>query len=102
VDSFCVVEGAFEGAALATLVKEIDRLEAELQHSGGISSADQITFCAHLVLKSDICRAFTAHHVFSNLCHDLLRTSDARLYWDQSVYKKPAPEKIFPFHQDNG
>ena len=58
-DGFVVVEGAFAGDELAALVAEVDRLEAELQHSGGISSADQITFCAHLVLKSDICRAFT-------------------------------------------
>ena len=25
-----------------------------------------------------------------------------RLYWDQAVYKKPATEAHFPWHQDNG
>eukprot|EP01050_Picozoa_sp_SAG11_P005804 SAG11_NODE_423_length_9596_cov_4.427293_4_plen_229_part_00 len=82
---------------------EIDALEAKLASDGGISKKDEITFCAHLCLRSERCRAFTSHPIFADLCHDLLNTDDARLYWDQSVYKKPAaPERIFPYHQDNG
>ena len=96
------VEDAVAPDELAALVEEIDRLEAELSNDGGISSKEEITFCAHLVLKSEMCRAFTGQRLFSDLCHDLLAADTARLYWDQSVYKKPAPEKIFPFHQDNG
>lgn len=99
---FCVLEDAFGGEELAAVVAEIDALEAEMASDGGISTTDEITFCAHLVLRSELCRAFTSRPIFANLCHDLLATDDARLYWDQSVYKKPAPEKIFPFHQDNG
>ena len=98
-DGFCVYEDAFAPDELAALVEEIDRLEAELSNDGGISSKEEITFCAHLVLKSEMCRAFTGQRLFSDLCHDLLAADTARLYWDQSVYKKPAPEKIFPFHQ---
>ena len=33
--------------------------------------------------------------------HDLVGP-DVRLYWDQSVYKKPGTEAPFPWHQDNG
>lgn len=99
-DGFVLFEGAFSAEEMAPLAAEVDRLEAELSHEGGISSKDQITFCAHLVLQSELCRQFTAHRLFADLCHDLLNTHDARLYWDQSVYKKPCPDKIFPFHQD--
>lgn len=101
-DGFVLFEGAFSEEEMAPLAAEVDRLEAELSHEGGISSKDQISFCAHLVLQSELCRRFTGHRLFADLCHDLLNTRDARLYWDQSVYKKPCPGKIFPFHQDNG
>lgn len=80
---FCVIEDAFSGDELAAIVAEIDALEAKLAANGGISTADEITFCAHLVLRSELCRAFTASPIFANLCHDLLAADDARLYWDQ-------------------
>jgi hypothetical protein len=80
---FCVIEDAFSGDQLAALVAEIDALEAKLATDGGISTADEITFCAHLVLRSELCRGFTASPIFAGLCHDLLAAEDARLYWDQ-------------------
>jgi hypothetical protein len=80
---FCVVEDAFSGDELAAIVAEIDALEAKLASDGGISTAEEITFCAHLVLRSELCRTFTANPIFANLCHDLLAADDARLYWDQ-------------------
>ena len=80
---FCVIEDAFSGDQLAVLVAEIDALEAKLATDGGISTANEITFCAHLVLRSELCRGFTANPIFANLCHDLLAAEDARLYWDQ-------------------
>lgn len=80
---FCVIEDAFSGEELAAIVAEIDALEADLASDGGISTTDEITFCAHLVLRSELCRAFTAKPIFAHLCHDLLAADDARLYWDQ-------------------
>ena len=37
----------------------------------------------------------------ADLCHDLVGP-DARLYWDQSVYKRPHGAEPVLWHQDNG
>ena len=66
-----------------------------------ISRADELTFSVHIVLESPRVRAFVAAPLFVDLCHDLLGV-DARLYWDQAVYKKPGSPEEFPWHQDNG
>eukprot|EP01047_Picozoa_sp_COSAG01_P043896 COSAG01_NODE_3926_length_5528_cov_26.315344_2_plen_246_part_00 len=96
---YFLLEGAFGAAEIGAIRAHVDALEAELAHDGGISASGQISFCAHLVNRSATCRTFTAHHVLADLCSDLLGP-DARLYWDQSVYKKPSSAgRIFPFHQ---
>src|SRR5262249_43584589 len=66
-----------------------------------IAEADGITFTVHLVKRSALLREFAASEVFTDLCHDLIGP-DARLYWDQAVYKKPEYQRDFPWHQDNG
>ena len=53
------------------------------------------------VKTSPTLRAFAAHPFIKDVCHDLLGPS-VRLYWDQSVYKKTAQMREFPWHQDNG
>ncbi len=78
--------------------------EAQLKEQGGqfgISKADALTFTTHLVLKSERLKQFAKHKVFSQLCLNLIGP-DARLYWDQAVYKKPGNPEEFPWHQDNG
>lgn len=93
---------------LAAVRAAIDPLEAQmteqLRSRGGkvsISDADAITFTTHLVKRSGLLRAFASGEPFTSLCHDLVGP-DVRLYWDQSVYKKPEPSREFPWHQDNG
>ena len=66
-----------------------------------IARADEITFTTHLVLRSALLRRFTSSTLLADLCADLIGP-DARLYWDQAVYKKPGTESPFPWHQDNG
>ena len=66
-----------------------------------IARADEVTFALHVVLQSEVARAFSKHAVFAQLCLDLLGP-DCRLYWDQAVYKKPHCPEEFPWHQDNG
>ena len=66
-----------------------------------IAKADAITFTTHLVAKSPALRAFARHRVFQDLCRDIIG-ENARLYWDQAVYKKPGNPEEFPWHQDNG
>ena len=53
------------------------------------------------MLRSKALARFCAHPVFAALCHDLIGP-DARLYWEQAVYKKPEKPGTFPWHQDNG
>lgn len=109
VDGFFVLEAAFDDATVARLLEEIDPLEARAEAllrsradgRRGISRAGEITFRPHLVTASDFLRRFSMHPVFQGLAHDLIGR-DVRLYWDQSVYKKPGTVAEFPWHQDNG
>lgn len=106
---FFVLEHAFDAALMAKLIEAIDPIEEEVENIvrdklGGkafIMRVDEISFTTHLVAKSKVARDFTLHPVFQDLAHDLLGP-DVRLYWDQSVYKKPAAKDPFPWHQDNG
>jgi len=108
-DGFFVLEDVFEPELVADLVAEIDPIEAAFEtvvreKMGGkafIMRADEISFTAHLVMRSERARAFTRHAFFRDLVHDLIGP-DVRLYWDQAVYKKPGTDDPFPWHQDNG
>ncbi len=106
---FFIYKDAFDAATIADLIAAIDPLEAQFEQEvrekyGGtafIMRADEITFTAHLVTKSKTAREFTLNSFFRDICSDLLGPN-VRLYWDQSVYKKPGTKDIFPWHQDNG
>jgi phytanoyl-CoA hydroxylase len=106
---FFVLEDAFDAETIAELVAAIDPLEVALERvvreqMGGrafIMRAGEITFTPHLVSRCEIARSFTRHEVFRDLVYDLIGP-DVRLYWDQSVYKKPGVSEPFPWHQDNG
>jgi ectoine hydroxylase-related dioxygenase (phytanoyl-CoA dioxygenase family) len=107
-DGGLVLRNVFTRAELAAVTDAIDPVEQSradaLRARGGsvrISSADEITFTTHLVTVSPVLRAFAAHPAIQAICHDLIGP-DVRLYWDQAVYKKPEPEREFPWHQDNG
>jgi ectoine hydroxylase-related dioxygenase (phytanoyl-CoA dioxygenase family) len=107
-DGFVLVEDAFDPATVARMVAEIDPFEAELEallrEAGGkvfIARADEITFTVHLVTRSAYLRNLSAAPPLVDLVHDLVG-DEARLYWDQSVYKKPETGAPFPWHQDNG
>jgi phytanoyl-CoA hydroxylase len=106
---FFVLENAIDHASLERVRNAIDPFEAKTEEflrsrpDGRmfIAQADGISFTVHLVKRSAVCREFSASRVFQDLCHDLIG-HDARLYWDQAVYKKPEYPKPFPWHQDNG
>ena len=108
-DGFLVLEGAFDPDTVGEVVAEIDPWEEKVTaflrtREGGrlfIADADAITFSVHLVLRSERLRKFCGGRVFQDLCGDLVGP-DARLYWDQAVYKKPEKPQDFPWHQDNG
>jgi len=106
---FFVLEDALDTALLHQVLGAIDPVEAQVesflrtQENGRlfIARADEITFTIHLVLQSALLKEFCRSPLFSDLCHDLIGP-DARLYWDQAVYKKPGTDAPFPWHQDNG
>lgn len=105
---YFLLRQAIELDQLEAVRAAIDPLEAQmtehLRSRGGrvsISDADAITFTTHLVKRSKLLRDFASGEPFASLCHDLVGP-DVRLYWDQSVYKKPEPSREFPWHQDNG
>jgi phytanoyl-CoA hydroxylase len=106
---FFVLSGALAPGEVDALVEAIDPFEEEQEaalrtHEGGrffIARADEITFTVHLVTRSTALREFTRCPLLVDLCADLLGP-DARLYWDQAVYKKPGTDASFPWHQDNG
>ena len=108
-DGFLVLEDAFDSDRITSLLEELDPLEAEFENflrdkldgKAFIARAGEITFNVHPVLRSPRARAFTRDPVFQDLAHDLIGPN-VRLYWDQTVYKKPGTADRFPWHQDNG
>lgn len=89
---------------IRTLIDELDA-ESERQLMAGsasfISSPNKINFTAKLNFMHPELQRFTAHTKFVDLTTDILGP-DIRLYWDQSVYKRPEADRDFPWHQDNG
>ncbi len=106
---YFLLEGALPAPEVEALTETIDPFEKRQEDAlrdleGGrffIARADEITFTTHLVLRSALLRRFTSSTLLADLCADLIGP-DARLYWDQAVYKKPGTESPFPWHQDNG
>jgi ectoine hydroxylase-related dioxygenase (phytanoyl-CoA dioxygenase family) len=104
-----LLENAFTPAELGEVIAAIDPFDAQTTafldtRPGGkafIAEQGNITFSPNLVLRSEALARFCAHPVFADLCHDLIGP-DARLYWEQAVYKKPEKPGTFPWHQDNG
>ncbi len=108
-DGYFLLEGVLDPRVLEQVEAELDPLEAanaerirrELGGRDDISSADEITFTANLVARSDVLRRFVSTPPLTDLVADLVGP-DVRVYWDQAVYKKPEMAKDFPWHQDNG
>ena len=106
---FVILEDVIEASTVEQLKAEIDPYEEKVEEflqtqDGGrafIAQAGAITFVPHLVVRSSALRDFCAGSVFRDLVHDLIGP-DVRLYWEQAVYKKPEPDRDFPWHQDNG
>jgi len=106
---FFVLEDVFDSETIQEVTAAIDPLELatedflKTQKDGKlfIARAGEITFTPKLVQRSKRLRAFCSGEIFRDLVHDLIGP-DVRLYWEQSVYKKPGADEPFPWHQDNG
>jgi ectoine hydroxylase-related dioxygenase (phytanoyl-CoA dioxygenase family) len=69
--------------------------------AAGISAQSEITFTCHLAEQDPKLRAFCLRPEFVAISTELLGP-DVDLYWNQSVFKEPEGNRIFPWHQDDG
>jgi len=67
----------------------------------GVAGADTQTVAPHLVKHSELLAAVCAREPLAGIARDLLGP-DARLYWEQAVYKQPHSAEPVLWHQDNG
>lgn len=79
------------------------RKQAELSSGSGvqgITRAGEITFNDHLAERDDSIRTFVSRPEFVQIVTTFLGP-DVDLYWNQTVFKYPEGEKVFPWHQDD-
>jgi phytanoyl-CoA hydroxylase len=106
---YMIFEHLFTSDEMDAIRGIIDRYDEESERNrlkngavkGGISIPNQINFTAKLNFKSPELQRFIADERFVGLTTSILGP-DIRLYWDQSVYKRPEAKRDFPWHQDNG
>lgn len=106
---FIHLHQVFDSNELTEIEEAIDPIEAELERlvaeiAGGrsrLTDAGTITFTTHIVRQSETAKDFARNAKIRDICYDLMG-EPARLYWDQSVYKKTGKKQEFPWHQDNG
>ncbi len=106
---FFVLEDAVDAetiAAVQAAIEPFDRevlefLETQPEGRFDIVGLDTITIAIHVAPRSPVLADFCASPLFADLCHDLIGP-DARLYWEQSVYKRPQGTEPVLWHQDNG
>jgi phytanoyl-CoA hydroxylase len=103
---YIVFEQLFSNEEIDGIRLMIDELDAEherqLKEIGqqGISIPSEISFTANLNFQRPELQQFIADERFVRLTTSILGP-DIRLYWDQSVYKRPEAKRDFPWHQDN-
>lgn len=79
------------------------RMHADLEASGGssgISRAGEITFTDHIAERDELVLRFCRDPRLAELTTSLLGP-DVDLYWNQTVFKHPEGDKVFPWHQDD-
>ncbi|MBA2941415.1 phytanoyl-CoA dioxygenase family protein [Paenibacillus sp. CGMCC 1.16610] len=104
---YIIFENLFSGEEMDRIRGIIDGFdeasEKALRAKGKefISRSGQINFTANLNFLSAELQQFIADQRFVDITTTILGP-DIKLYWDQSVYKRPEASKDFPWHQDNG
>ncbi len=106
---FFVLEDAVDPETLAAVAAGIDPFDREVveflqtQPDGrfSIAGVDTVSIAVHLAPRSRVLHDFCASRLFADLAHDLVGP-DVRLYWEQSVVKRPRGTEPVLWHQDNG
>ncbi|CAH1202130.1 hypothetical protein PAECIP111891_01971 [Paenibacillus allorhizoplanae] len=104
---FIIFENLFSTEEMDRVRTIIDGLDEESERR--LSEAgksfnnipNQINFTSGLNFIRPELQQFTADDRFVEITTSILGP-DIRLYWDQSVYKRPEAKRDFPWHQDNG
>ncbi|RAP76048.1 phytanoyl-CoA dioxygenase family protein [Paenibacillus montanisoli] len=83
-------------------VFDLEGEEALKRGSKGFNNIpNEINFTCNLARRHEELERFIGDQRFVDLTTTVLG-GDIRLYWDQSVYKRPEAKRDFPWHQDNG
>ncbi len=103
---YIIMEHLFSEAEMDGIRCHIDALDEASsrrleQGRDFISQANQINFTSHLNYQHPDLQRFIADDRFVAITTAILGPN-TRLYWDQSVYKRPEASRDFPWHQDNG
>ncbi len=106
---FFVLEDAVDPTTIAALdaaIAPFDREVLDFLHTQpdgrfSIAGVDTVSIAIHVSARSTMLADFCAAPLFADLCHDLIGP-DARLYWDQAVYKRAHSSEPVLWHQDNG
>lgn len=106
---FFVLEDAVDSETIAALASEIapfdrevlDFLHTQPEGRFSIAGLDTVSIAIHVAPRSPVLGDFCGSQLFADLCHDLIGP-DARLYWEQSVFKQPHSAEPILWHQDNG
>lgn len=104
---FVVFENLFSPDEVAELDKTLSQFDlrmrdalAEVGGASGISRKDEIVFTDHIAERDEEVLKFVSRPEFVALATAFLGP-DTSLYWNQTVYKQPEGERIFPWHQDD-
>lgn len=104
---FVVFEDVFSPEQIADLDETLSQFDlrmreqlAEVGGASGISRKDEIVFTDHIAERDEKVLAFVAGPECVALCNAFIGP-DSSLYWNQTVYKQPEGERIFPWHQDD-
>lgn len=104
---YVILEDVFSAEDMTRLDEVLSAYEArrreELLQVGGTSSisrADEITFNDHIAEQDEEVKAFVKRPEIVAILNEFLGP-DSDLYWNQTVYKHPEGERIFPWHQDD-
>lgn len=105
---FTILEGVFTSKDMDDLAQVLDGFEAarraEIASQGGqdsISRANEITFTSHLAEQHPAIQRFVRRPEFVEIATKMLATPNVGLYWNQTVFKHPEGERLFPWHQDD-
>ncbi|SEO95000.1 phytanoyl-CoA dioxygenase family protein [Paenibacillus sp. OV219] len=104
---YVILEQLFSNEEMDRVRSIIDVFDMESEEAlkqkgkGFIAIPNQINFTSNLARRHEDLERFIGDQRFVDLTTTVLGP-DIRLYWDQSVYKRPEAKRDFPWHQDNG